>query len=164
MFGGYSWGVKGKQLAEFGVDGIKDITEGLLDSREKFQTLVADNSFINNSDVYTVGGLFKDKLTGNIANASVMVSITSVDEEMVAGTYTPDTSDWTKGTITFKEGYEGLVKITIQDYQNCTPTTLYVYVTEKILQQILDFNTKTGNTNIGKINFAEFLNQKVNFQ
>jgi len=164
VFGGYSWGVKGKQLAEFGVDGIKDITEGLLDSREKFQTLVADNSFINNSDVYTVGSLFKDKLTGNIANASVMVSITSVDEEMVAGTYTTDTSDWTKGTITFKEGYEGLVKITIQDYQNCTPTTLYVYVTEKILQQILEFNTKTGNTNIGKINFAEFLNHKINFQ
>jgi len=165
VFGGQSWGVKGKNLAEAGMEGVRDITEGLLDSRVKFHSLVANNSYIKNSDVYTVGYFFEDKHTESIATESVMVSITSVDTDEVAGTYIQDTSDWTKGTISFKDGYEGLVKITIQDYQNCTPTTIYVYIAEnpEILDAIKTFNTETGNTNVGRIKFEDFLMKEVIF-
>ena len=73
-----------------------------------------------------------------------------------------DSSDWTKGTISFKDGYEGLVKITIQDYQFCMPTTIYVYVTEdaEILEAIVKFNKETGNTNVGRINFNDFVSDE----
>lgn len=92
-----------------------------------------------------------------------MVSITSVDTNEVAGTYEQNSGDWTKGTISFKEGYEGLVKITIQDYQFCTPTTIYVYVSEdtEILDAIMEFNKETGNKNVGRINFADFLANEI---
>ena len=57
------------------------------------------------------------------------------------------------------------MKITIQDYQNCTPTTIYVNVTEgEILDVIKTFNQETGNTNIGKIDFAEFLTKEIVFE
>ena len=73
---------------------------------------------------------------------------------------------WTMGTISFKDGYEGLVKITIQDYQFCTPTTIYVYVVENagILDAIVKFNNEPGNTNVGKINVADLLTKEVIFQ
>ena len=163
VFGGQSWGVKGKNLAEAGMEGVRDITEGLLDSRVKFHALVADNSYIKNSDVYAVGYFFEDKHTESIANESVMVSITSVDTNEVAGTYEQNSGDWTKGTISFKDGYEGLVKITIQDYQFCTPTTIYVHVSEdtEILDAIMEFNKETGNKNVGRINFADFLANEI---
>ena len=163
VFGGYSWGVKGKNLEEAGMEGVRDITEGLLDSREKFAAVIDNNSYIDSSKTYTVGEFFRNKLTDNIANASVMVSITSVDKNEVAGTYEQNTSDWTKGTITFRNDYEGLVKITIQDYQNCTPTTIYVYVTEdsEILDAIVNFNKATGNKNVGRIKFENFLAKEV---
>lgn len=166
VFGGYSWGVKGKNLAEAGMEGVRDITEGLLDSRVKFHALVADNSYIKADSEYTVGYFFEDKHTEPIATASVVVSITSVDTNEVAGTYVPNTTDWTQGTISFKEGYEGLVKITIQDYQFCKPTTIYVYVVEDtdLLYEIVKFNKETGNKNIGKIDFAEFLTKEIVFE
>jgi len=167
VFGGYSWGVKGKNLAEAGMAGVRDITEGLLDSRKKFRALVADNSCIEAEKEYTVAQFFEHNSDpGEIATASVMVSITSVETEEVAGTYVPNTTDWTQGKITFKEGYEGLVKITIQDYQYCTPTTIYVYVTENtdIMYEIVKFNKETGNTNVGIIDFAALLEKEIVIQ
>ena len=94
-----------------------------------------------------------------------MVSITSVETDEVAGTYTQNTSDWTQGTISFKEGYEGLVKITIQDYQFCTPTTIYMYVGKdaNILSAIVEFNKETGNSNVGIVDFEKFLTKEVVF-
>ena len=63
-----------------------------------------------------------------------------------------------------EKGYEGLVKITIQDYQYCTPTTIYVYVVEKeILDVIKSFNINNNNTNVGIIKFEDFLKNVVIF-
>ncbi|MBE7011931.1 MAG: hypothetical protein E7415_04580 [Ruminococcaceae bacterium] len=165
VFGGKSWGVKGKNLAEAGLTGVRDITEGLFDSRVKFHALVKDNSYVDNSEGYTVGYFFEDLHTETIATESVMVSITSVENDEVAGTYTQNTSDWTQGTISFKEGYEGLVKITIQDYQFCTPTTIYVNVVadSDILTAIVEFNKETGNSNVGIVDFDAFLTKEKIF-
>ncbi len=155
IFGGYGWGVKGIDL---GNQGVTDITKGDEYSVVKFNARVEDNSYIANTKSYMIGDLFKETSNVLINNPSVMVSITSVDTNEVAGTYTQNSDDWTKGTISFKEGYEGLVKITIQDYQFCTPTTIYVYVTEatEILDAIVQFNEDTGNRNVGRIKFEDF--------
>ncbi len=164
IFGGWGWGVKGIDL---GNQGVTDITEGDEYSVVKFNSKIENNTYLNNAEPLVIGNLFEQ--TDNnvlINNPSVMVSITSVDTNEVAGTYTQNTSDWTQGTISFKEGYEGLVKITIQDYQFCTPTTIYVYVVEdtEILYAIVKFNKETGNTNIGRIDFAELLTKEIVFQ
>jgi len=167
LFTGYGWGVKHIPVYngdDYAFEGITILDREVADSVVKFEAKLIDNSIISNNKSHAIGDLFEaisdDVL---INNSSVMVSITSVETDEVAGTYTQDSSDWTKGTITFKEGYEGLVKITIQDYQFCTPTTIYVYVTD-ILDAIVEFNNETGNKNIGKINFANFLEKVKDFQ
>jgi len=162
IFGGYGWGVKGIDL---GNQGVEDITKGDEHSVKKFNAKVEDNSYFENTKTYVIGELFEKTTENNVLinNPSVMVSITSVDTNEVAGTYLQNSSDWTQGTISFKDGYEGLVKITIQDYQFCTPTTIYVYVGDKVLDVILNFNVETGNTNVGKIDFAKFLEKQVVF-
>lgn len=162
IFGGYGWGVKGIDL---GNQGVEDITKGDEHSVKKFNAKVEDNSYFENTKTYVIGELFEKTTENNVLinNPSVMVSITSVDTNEVAGTYLQNSSDWTQGTISFKDGYEGLVKITIQDYQFCTPTTIYVYVGDKVLDVILNFNAETGNTNVGKIDFAKFLEKQVVF-
>jgi len=168
LFTGYGWGVKHIPVyngKEFAFKGITILDREVADSVVKFNAKVANNSYINNKSSYAVGDLFEKATNESINDSSVMVSITSVDTNELAGTYTQNATDWTKGTITFKEGYEGLVKITIQDYQFCTPTAIYVYVVEKeILDVIEEFNKETGNTNVGIIKFDEFLAKEVNFQ
>lgn len=167
LFTGYGWGVKHIPVYngdDYAFEGITILDREVADSVVKFEAKLIDNSIISNNKSHAIGDLFEaisdDVL---INNSSVMVSITSVETDEVAGTYTQDSSDWTKGTITFKEGYEGLVKITIQDYKFCTPTTIYVYVTD-ILDAIVEFNKETGNKNIGKIDFGQFLMKEKTFQ
>ncbi len=162
IFGGYGWGVKGIDLGD---QGVTDITKGDEYSVVKFNAKVDNNSYLDNTEK-CVGDLFEKADNVLINNPSVMLSITSVDTNEVAGTYNQNTSDWTQGTISFKDGYEGLVKITIQDYQFCTPTTIYVYVMDdtEILRAIMNFNKETGNTNVGTINFESFLTKEIVFQ
>ena len=151
-------------MADLGIGGIiiegVDVEQGAEESVCKFKAKLKDNDLISNTKPYTIGDLFENVAPANlpINNSSVMVSITSAKTGELAGIYTQNTDDWTQGTITFKEGYEGLVKITIQDYQFCTPTTINVYVVEKeILDVIEEFNKETDNENVGIIYFPEFL-------
>ena len=167
LFTGYGWGVKHIPVYDDGklvFDGITILDREVADSVVKFNAKVANNSYIDNKSSYAVGDLFEKATNESINDSSVMVSITSVDTNEVAGTYTQDSADWTKGEIRFKDGYEGLVKITIQDYQYCTPTTIYVYVVEnKILDVIKIFNINNNNTNVGIIKFEDFLKNVVIF-
>jgi len=169
LFTGEGWGIRGIDMDDLGIEGIEiedrvDVEQGEDESVCKFEAKSIDDNVISNTRPHAVGDLFKDVAPGElpINDSSVMVSITSTKDGALAGTYTPDTSDWTRGTITFKEGFEGRVKITIQDYQFCTPTTLYLYVSDNIIDAIYDFNNENNNTNIGMIDFEEFLEKQVN--
>ena len=144
------------------IEGQVDVEPGEEESVYKFNAKLADNEYIDNNDAHLIGSLFEEVSGVSVNDESVMVSITSAETGELAGLYTANAADWTQGTITFKEGFEGLVKITIQDYQFCKPTTIYVNVIE-ILPEILNFNQETGNTNMGKIDFAEFLTKEIVF-
>jgi len=171
LFTGTGWGIRGIDMADLGIGGITiegvDVKPGEEESVCKFKAKLKDNDVISNTKSYAIGDLFENVAPVNlpINDSSVMVSITSATTGELAGTYTQDPTNWTNGTIKFKEGYEGVVKITIQDYQFCTPTTIYVNVVgAEALDVIAQFNQETGNTNVGIINFEEFLTKEVNFQ
>ena len=101
------------------------------EAAEKFETKFKGDFLyrVGNQNTVALGSLFAAKDGETINNSGVVVSIDKLDEKMnVSGTYTENTSDWTKGTIKF-EG-TGVVKVTIQDYNFCTPTVLYLEVVD----------------------------------
>ena len=158
-------------MADLGIEGITiegvEVKPGEEESVCKFKAKLNDNDVISNAKSYAIGDLFENVAPVNlpINDSSVMVSITSAKTGELAGTYTQNSADWTQGTIKFKDGFEGLVKITIQDYQFCIPTTICVYVMEsEILTAIETFNNETGNTSVGVIDFNEFIEHEVIFQ
>lgn len=157
-------------MADLGIEGITiegvEVKPGEEESVCKFKAKLKDNDVISNTE-HAIGDLFEGIAPANlpINDSSVMVSITSAKTGELAGTYTQNSADWTQGTIKFKDGFEGLVKITIQDYQFCIPTTICVYVMEsEILTAIETFNNETGNTSVGVIDFNEFIEHEVIFQ
>ncbi len=146
VFGGEGWGVKGESLEEILAGGIKDITVGQVSNIYKFNTKVENNSNIFNDKEYNVGDFFASIGGVEIMQDSVVVGITAVGDLAgeVVGTYTANTTDWAKGTILFNEGYEGVVKLSIQDYNFCTPTELYLNVIPR--QPVKKYNLVFKNT------------------
>jgi len=158
LFTGYGWGVTSKGLTDFvGIENM-DITLGEQEeSVEKFELAMTDNACIYN-DTYTVGEIFKSIENVTINDESVVVSITAVDSNEAVGVYTAG-DVWSNGTIKFNEDFEGKVKLTIQDYQFCTPTTITLnIVNSKILDAALE---ATGSyLNIGRVIFDKFLEKE----
>lgn len=140
VFGGKGWGVKGKDLDE--LKGIEDITPGREESEVKFSSKVENNSDAYSGKDYKVSEFFESIPGKTVVSQSVVVSITSVDKNETVGVYTQNTENWTEGTIVFNEGFSGAVKLTIQDYQFCKPTTVYLNVVPYF---------------VGTINFQNFL-------
>ncbi len=140
LFTGYGWGVKSQGLKE--LEGIKilDIELGNQDkSEEKFVTKFTGDFLyrVGNQNTVSVGSLFAAKDGATINSSGVVVTIDKVDENtQVSGVYTAN-ADWTKGTIQFNG--TGVVKVTIQDYNFCTPTVLYL--------EVVDAVNATGATN-----------------
>lgn len=135
LFTGYSWGVSSIGLKEYsGIVTDLGITEG--DQEEsvvKFETKFTGDFLyrVGNQNTVSVGSLFAAKDGANINNSGVVVSIDKLDENSnVSGTFTANTSDWTKGTIQFSG--TGVVKVTIQDYNFCTPTVLMLEVVDAV--------------------------------
>lgn len=82
---------------------------------------------VGNSGNVTLGTLFQAIEGVEINSASVVVTIDKVNDAMtVGGTYTPNTSDWTKGTILFSG--TGVVRVTITDNDYCIAQTLNLEV------------------------------------
>ena len=99
--------------------------------QKKFETkFTGDFLYRVGNDANTpvsLGTLFNAKKGAKINNPGVYVTIDNIVEGTTAtGTFTPNTSDWTKGTIKFSG--TGVVKVTIQDYDYCAPTVLYLEV------------------------------------
>ena len=132
LFTGYGWGVTSKGVSDY--EGIETMDIKESDKKEsvvKFATKFTGDFLyrVGNANAVSLSSLFKAKDGADINNSSVWVSIEKQDENMnVYGTYTQNTSDWTQGSIKF-EG-TGVVKVTIQDYQYCTPTVLYIEVVD----------------------------------
>ena len=147
LFTGYSWGVSSIGLEKYsGVVTNLDITEGNQEgSVEKFESKFTGNFLyrVGNQNAVSVGSLFAAKDGVTINHSGVVVSIDKVNENSnVSGTFTANTSDWTKGTIQFSG--TGVVKLTIQDYNFCTPTELTV--------EVVDAVNATGATSATKNN------------
>ncbi len=129
LFTGYGWGVKHIPLGEF--EGVTILPrEG--DSVEKFESKFTGNFLyrVGNGNAITVGTLFGAK-ADNINTSGVWVTVEKLSDEMdLTAKFTKNATDWTQGTVKF-EG-TGVAKITIQDYDYCKPTTVYVEVVDAI--------------------------------
>lgn len=141
LFGGYGWGVQGidiKSLPNLDIyaDKIAVIEGDQQESAKKFETKFTGDFLyrVGNKNTVALGSLFKaknvdDNDKDDINDSGVWVSIEKADEDMnVGGTFTANTSEWEKGTIQFSG--TGVVKVTIQDYNFCTPTVLYLEVVD----------------------------------
>ena len=136
---GYGWGVTTKVVGELDGVTILDRTEG--NSVEKFEGKV--NELVNNTTI-KLGDIFNFVDNGvKLVPGALTVTVTNVDEKNpVSATIGYDRTNWENTTITFSG--VGAVKITIQDYYFCTPTTIDVNITER--QPVVKFETKfTGD-------------------
>ena len=126
---GYGWGVTTKVVGE--LEGVKILDREVADSVEKFETKFTGGFLyrVGNQNAVSLGSLFAAKNGVTISDSGVWVKVEKLDENMnVSGTFTANTADWTKGTIQFSG--TGVVKVTIQDYNFCTPTVLYLEVVD----------------------------------
>ena len=153
LFTGYGWGVKHIPVyngEDYAFEGITILDREIAKSEVKFQTKFTGDFLyrVGNKNTVSIGTLFaaapkldaqgnelKDE-NGNtiywdINDSGVWVTVEKVDDSMnVSGTYTANTTDWTKGSIQFSG--TGVVKVTIQDYNFCKPTVLYVEVVDAV--------------------------------
>ncbi len=127
LFTGYGWGVKHVPVTDWADKGITVLQQS---ANEHFETVVSTDLpfYVGNQNAFTIDKLFKARNGKTINTSGVYVSVTSADKNMIGGTFTLNTNDWTKSTLKI-EG-TGLAKITIQDYDYCTPTVLYVNVVD----------------------------------
>ena len=153
LFTGYSWGV-----SSIGLDRWQGVTALGITAGTQEESVVKFNSAfpssnvdeetgviatdflyrVGNQNTVSVGSLFtvlSDYAEGSkhqleVKKATnVHVTVDPLNDDMkVSGTFTANTSDWTNGTIKFNG--TGVVKVTIQDYNFCTPTVLYLEVVD----------------------------------
>ena len=146
---GYGWGVTSKGVNDMDGVIILDREEG--NSVEKFETKFTGDFLyrVGTQNAVNVGTLFQAKDGAEINNSGVYVSITSQhDDNIIMGSFTTSTVDnnedgavdWKDGRLTFKK--TGVVKVTIQDYDYCTPTILYLEVVDA-----KNITSATGSSN-----------------
>ena len=129
LFTGYGWGVTSKGINDFnGVD-IKFTHIDQYEPVEKFETKFTGDYLyrVGNKNDITIGNLFAAINKDKINSSGVYVKIDKVyNESDVSCTFTANADDWTKSTLKFTG--TGVVDISIQDYDFCTPTTLHLEV------------------------------------
>jgi len=159
LFTGYGWGVNSIGLEEYSGITVKDFNLDVEEDKEHFAPAVKfgcqfptaevdkETGLITTDFLYRVGTLNEvaagtlfnvlDGLTNPVNGSGVVVSVTSQhDDGINMGGFEAYTNDddgdgdveWEKGKITFNQ--TGIAKVTIQDYDYCTPTVLYVEVVD----------------------------------
>lgn len=95
---------------------------------EKFKSKFKEDFLyrVGNQNTVSLGSLFAAKENVTIDDSKVTVTIDNVAGN-ASGTFTSNAT-WTNGTIQFSG--TGVVKVTIQDYNYCTPTELYLEVVD----------------------------------
>jgi hypothetical protein len=157
LFGGYGWGVNGVDLDEYNADteeGNKINITVVTNPVVKFNIAETVKDSYETETTINVGELFTSSATDiDTDNVQVFVSpAVDLDPDSTAsGTYAANTTDWTKGTVTFTGA--GTATITITDYYFCTPTTITVEIIEKQNDEKFekkftgDFLYRVGNQN-----------------
>ena len=129
LFTGYGWGISSKGLTDFeGIENM-DITEGdQEESVEKFKSKFTGDFLyrVGNQNAVALGSLFGSADDVTIDMSGFYVSIENIAGN-AAGEFTSNAT-WTNGTIQFTG--TGVVKVTIQDYNYCKPTELYLEVVD----------------------------------
>ena len=155
---GYGWGVTSKGVGDLA--GVTILDREVGDSKVKFEKVdTAKDRYMNGKEI-TIGDIFKaatlEDAKLSILNPSVSVTVSPVgDDSTVSAEFEPNTSDWTKGTLTFSG--TGTATITITDYYFCTPTTITVNVIERESEVKFenkftgDFLYRVGNQNAVKL-------------
>ncbi len=135
---GYGWGVTSKGVDDFQGVTILDVVEaGAID---KFEVIEKEYNYYETGTDVKLGDLFKAATISDsdlaIKSANVKVTVSPVYGTMsdAGATYNPNTTDWTKGTLTFTGTGEAV--ITITDYYFCKTTKLYIEVTPNSLVDI----------------------------
>ena len=149
LFTGYGWGVNHIPIyngEECDFKGVTILDREYANSVVKFENLVeADDEYITGMEI-NVGDLFGSaNAEVAIVPKNVQVTVSPVGEgSTVSGTYTANTTEWEKGTLSLS-GY-GKAKITITDYFFCVPTEVEIYVgieqaDVNALAKTMDFET-----------------------
>ncbi len=131
LFQGDGWGVKHVPIYDDGTgyDGITILDREVADSQKKFNTKFTGDFLyrVGNQNEITVGTIFEAVEGVTISNSGVWVSVEKINSEMnVSGTFTKNATNWANGKIKFSG--TGIVKVTIQDYNYCNPTSIYLEV------------------------------------
>ncbi len=135
LFNGYGWGVDAVDIDEWNAGHDNQIEIKSIASMEKFSVKfenTADYLYrVGNGNAIALGSLFAALEGKSINQSGVYVSMTKLDINTdVAMTFTPNTTDWAKGTIQFTG--TGPVRLTIQDYNACKPTELLLEVVDGV--------------------------------
>lgn len=151
LFQGDGWGVKWIALGEFG--GVEILDREVADSVTKFEA-IGENEYPTETTI-KIGELFKAVAGLEVAIVAdqVQVFVSPVDENSTAGgIYTPNTADWTEGTLKFTGA--GAAKITITDYYYCKATTVIVNITDDEVDkfEIVFPNTDKYIYRVGNLN------------
>ena len=132
LFTGYGWGVTSRGLSDYtGVETMDIDSTNQKDSVEKFAAKDdVDLTGIQEGDFVSVGDLFSaiENPAVGIKNDTVMVAVTDLTNTGITADFARGTT-WDEGKLTFN-GINGIVKITIQDYYFCKPTSITVTVGE----------------------------------
>ncbi len=124
LFGGYGWGVDGVDQEQYPNIQISEIQESVT----KFSPVKETVEYETGTTV-TIGEIFTAEDNVDIDTDNVQVFVSPVgDDSTASGEYTANTTDWTKGTLTFNG--IGAATVTITDYNYCTPTTINVTITD----------------------------------
>ena len=137
---GYGWGVTTKVVGQ--MDGVTILDREVGNSVEKFESSVKE---LANNKEYKLGDIFTFVDKGvELVPGALAVAVTNVNENNpVSATIVYDRDNWENGTITFTGN--GEIKITIQDYYFCTPTTITVNVTEREDEEKFDVVMNNGD-------------------
>ena len=130
LFTGYGWGVSSMAINKWNGITALDVEEGdHEESVNKFNPVDNLDTNIATESTLTIGDLFTqvDDLKVAIQSDNVQVTVSPFGANSTAGgTYVANTTDWTKGTLTFSG--MGQAVITITDYYFCKTTTVTVNV------------------------------------
>jgi len=134
---GYGWGVTSKGVGD--LPGVTILDREEAGSVKKFELQDNFSETYRANNERAIGRLFKAAILSDpklsILSDKVIVTVSPKigTNSTAAGIYTPNASDWTKGTIMFTG--KGAAVITITDYYFCVSTSVEIKIVE---------NTVTG--------------------
>ena len=147
LFTGYGWGVKHVPIyndeTQNPFKGVKILDREEADSVEKFEgrrllrEVTADGTVIKEGYLsYPVSGrdyklshIFNYLESSNVRvlDGAITITVTNLDENgNVTATLQRDPNNWENSVLTFSGG--GRIRLTIQDYYYCTPTSIEIEV------------------------------------